>query len=47
MKYYLKLFLTIAAVLTLPVACETWKFHECKKVGHGTAYCIVMLGNRR
>lgn len=44
MKYYLKLFLVIAVVLVLPVACETWQFKECRKVGHGVAYCIYRVG---
>jgi hypothetical protein len=25
-------------------SCEAYRFHECKKVGHGTFYCIMDIG---
>lgn len=33
--------LFIAAVLALGISIATYKFRDCKKVGHTTLYCIL------
>lgn len=34
------LFLLIAgAIVLLPIACRSWQYQECRKVGHGAAWC--------
>lgn len=30
---------SIVAVLFLVNTCTAWKWNECRKVGHGIAYC--------
>ena len=36
--------LLILGILALGFSCEAWKYSECKKVGHCTAYCIWKFG---
>lgn len=40
------IFVGVVAIISGAVSCQTWRFHECKKVGHGTAYCVYSLGNK-
>lgn len=36
--------LLVVAVLFLVGSCTRWKWNECRKVGHGIAYCIIKQG---
>lgn len=36
----------IVGILFLVNSCEKWKYNECKKVGHGTAYYLYSIGNK-
>lgn len=29
----------------LCVCFEMYKFHDCKKIGHGTLYCVMKIGD--
>lgn len=49
-RQVLKSILIIAmpvALLFLCYSCEKWKYEECKKVGHGTLYCVIKIGEER
>jgi hypothetical protein len=34
----------IAAVLLIAAAYPVFKYHECRKVGHGKFYCVMEMG---
>ncbi len=43
-KSWLKLigiFALVLGMISIPVSCRVWSFKECKKVGHGTLYCVI------
>jgi hypothetical protein len=44
----MKTILAIVAVIAffaLAFLWERFKYHECKKVGHGTFYCVMTSGS--
>lgn len=34
----------VVVVLFVVVSCTRWKWGECRKVGHGVAYCVMDMG---
>ncbi len=36
--------LIIIVLVTIGYFIETYKFKDCKKVGHSTMYCILSIG---
>lgn len=42
----MKSVIVVVALLALMVGCEAWKWGECKKVGHGTFYCLTKVGGK-
>ena len=36
--------LTIGALIALAAWWGVYKFHDCKKVGHSTLYCMLDIG---
>lgn len=41
---HIALILVVGLILFSIISCERWKYNECKKVGHGAAYCIWKMG---
>lgn len=35
----------IVAVVAMAYSCESWKYAECRKVGHSAFYCVSKIGN--
>jgi hypothetical protein len=35
----------LLAFFGLSVGCSVYKYHDCKKVGHSTLYCVMNLGH--
>jgi len=38
--------LMVVAILGLAIWWESYKFQECKKVGHATMYCVFNIGGK-
>jgi len=36
--------IAIIIVLTVAILIETYRFQDCKKVGHSTMYCVFNVG---
>jgi hypothetical protein len=35
----------IVALFAMAYSCESWKYKECRKVGHSTLYCVSKIGS--
>ena len=46
MKQLLPLIALLILVLFLAGWWNVYKYQECKKVGHATTYCILILGEK-
>jgi hypothetical protein len=33
----------VLLILAAGAGCEVWRFKECRKVGHGRAYCLLNI----